>query len=115
MSKLSNRTDGLVAYRMVVASCFLALLLSFASLALGAAIQNHDFSHISVTVHWALSAFLIMLSVAGFASVHSLSGSGDVAIEQQSCWAGSTWLSSLPIQAVYFRCPPMLPDSCWAP
>jgi hypothetical protein len=45
MNTRSRCVDNLVAYRKVVAFCFLALLLSFASLAPGGPVENRDFSH----------------------------------------------------------------------
>jgi hypothetical protein len=70
MNTLSKRTDNLVACREVVAFCFLALLLSFASLAPGGPVENRDFSHLSGSVFWGFNAFLITLWLAGAASVY---------------------------------------------
>jgi hypothetical protein len=70
MNTLSKHTDNLVVYRKAVAFCFLALLLSFASLAPGGPIENRDFSHLSDSVFWGFNVFLITLWLAGSASVY---------------------------------------------
>ena len=61
-----------MTYRRPVALCLLALLLTFASLAPGGPIENRDFSHMSAASYWGLNAFLIILGLAGFASVYSV-------------------------------------------
>lgn len=61
---------SLKAYRKVVAFCFLALLLSFASLAPGGPIENRDFSHLTPTAYWGFNAFLIILGLTGFIFVY---------------------------------------------
>lgn len=75
----NGRTNGaagghrdLVTYRRPVGLCLLALLLTFASLAPGGPIENRDFSHISAASYGGLNAFLIILGLAGFASVYSV-------------------------------------------
>ncbi len=70
MSSLPKHTNNLIAYRKVVTFCFLALLLSFASLAPGGPIENRDFSHLNPSVYWGFNTFLITLGLAGFASVY---------------------------------------------
>lgn len=61
---------SLRAYRKVVAFCFLALLLSLASLAPGSPIENRDFSHIDPSAYRGFNAFLIILGLAGFVSIY---------------------------------------------
>lgn len=50
MNTLSKRTDNLMTCHKVVGFCFLALLLSFASLVPGGPVENRDFSHLSDSV-----------------------------------------------------------------
>lgn len=61
---------SLKAYSRVVAFCFLALLISFASLVPGGPIENRDFSHLNPAAYWGFNAFLIILGLAGIVSVY---------------------------------------------
>ena len=55
--------------RKTVVFCFLALLLSFSSLAPGGPVENRDFSHLSRATFNGFNAFLISLAIAGFVSI----------------------------------------------
>lgn len=94
-------------YRNAVITLMLVLLLSFASLVPGGPIENRDFSHLSGWVFWGFNAFLITLSVTGFATVFRLwRGS------RSAYWAAIlvSWLYIVVVASDLGRVFPVSPD-----
>lgn len=112
-SQLTNRSPHSVDYRQIVMTCLLFLLISFATLVPGGPIENRDFSHLSGFLFWGFNAFLITLSLSGFATVFRLWRGKESGAARSTYWAAIivSWLYVVVVASDLGQVFPTSPDA----